>query len=78
LTERTRQIHTNAFHRNDTDVGEVGIFLEPTLAMANHSCVPNAMVHFVGRKAILRAETPIKAGDEIEISYIGAYLVPPS
>lgn len=53
------------------DLGEVGIFLEPTLAMTNHSCVPNAMVQFVGRKAVLRAETPIKAGDEIEISYTG-------
>lgn len=39
--------------------------------MANHSCVPNALVQFVGRKAVLTAERPIKAGDEIEISYIG-------
>ncbi|EQL00233.1 MYND finger family protein [Ophiocordyceps sinensis CO18] len=37
--------------------------------MANHSCVPNAIVQFIGRKAILTAERPIKAGDEIEISY---------
>lgn len=53
------------------DLGQVGIFLEPTLAMANHSCIPNALVQFMGRKAILRAEMPIKAGDEIEISYTG-------
>lgn len=39
--------------------------------MANHSCIPNAMVQFVGRKAILRAEVFIQAGDEIEISYTG-------
>ncbi|KAI5466723.1 hypothetical protein BGZ63DRAFT_468689 [Mariannaea sp. PMI_226] len=63
------KIQTNAFHRYDADLGQVGIFLEPTLAMVNHSCIPNAMVQFVGRKAILRAETPIEAGDEIEISY---------
>ncbi|KAF7546941.1 hypothetical protein G7Z17_g8059 [Cylindrodendrum hubeiense] len=37
--------------------------------MANHSCIPNAMVQFIGRKAILRAESLIQAGDEIEISY---------
>lgn len=55
------------------DLGQVGVFLEPTLAMANHSCVPNAVVQFVGRKAILRAERPIQAGDEIEISYTGAF-----
>ncbi|KAK7430812.1 hypothetical protein QQZ08_002601 [Neonectria magnoliae] len=65
------KIQTNAFHRYDADLGQVGIFLEPTLAMANHSCIPNAMVQFIGRKAILRAETPIQAGDEIEISYTG-------
>lgn len=63
------KIQTNAFHRYDADLGQVGIFLEPTLAMANHSCIPNAMVQFIGRKAILRAESPIQAGDEIQISY---------
>lgn len=51
----------------------MGIFLEPTLAMANHSCVPNAMVQFVGRTAVLRAERPIEAGEEIEISYTGSH-----
>jgi SET and MYND domain-containing protein len=39
--------------------------------MANHSCIPNAMVQFVGRRAVLRAETDIQAGQEIEISYTG-------
>ncbi|KAF4963161.1 hypothetical protein FSARC_8787 [Fusarium sarcochroum] len=63
------KIQTNAFHRYDADLGQVGIFLGPKLAMANHSCIPNAMVQFVGRKAILRAEKPIKVDDEIEISY---------
>ncbi|CVL10347.1 hypothetical protein LB506_000214 [Fusarium annulatum] len=63
------KIQTNAFHRYDADLGQVGIFLEPKLAMANHSCIPNAMVQFVGRKAILRAEKPIKVDEEIEISY---------
>ncbi|KND90266.1 Histone-lysine N-methyltransferase SMYD3 [Tolypocladium ophioglossoides CBS 100239] len=63
------KIQTNAFHRYDADLGQVGIFLEPTLAMANHSCVPNALVQFIGRTAVLRAERPIEAGEEIEISY---------
>ncbi|XEU98688.1 hypothetical protein FSHL1_003975 [Fusarium sambucinum] len=63
------KIQTNAFHRYDTDLGQVGIFLGPKLAMANHSCVPNAMVQFIGRKAVLRAEKPINIDDEIEISY---------
>ncbi|PHH83960.1 hypothetical protein CDD83_2727 [Cordyceps sp. RAO-2017] len=63
------KIQTNAFHRHDADLGQVGLFLEPTLAMANHSCVPNALVRFVGRTAVLVAERPIEAGDEVEISY---------
>ncbi|KHN94462.1 MYND finger family protein [Metarhizium album ARSEF 1941] len=63
------KIQTNAFHRWDADLGQVGVFLEPTLAMANHSCIPNAVVQFIGRKAVLMAERPIEAGDEIEISY---------
>ncbi|KEY65659.1 hypothetical protein S7711_08732 [Stachybotrys chartarum IBT 7711] len=70
------KIQTNAFHRYDVDLGQVGIFLEPTLAMANHSCIPNAFVQFIGRKAILRAETPIEAGQEIEISYTGKLHLP--
>ena len=41
--------------------------------MANHSCIPNAFVQFVGRDAVLRAETPIAAGDEVEISYTGKF-----
>ncbi|KAM0666617.1 hypothetical protein ACQRIU_004472 [Beauveria bassiana] len=63
------KLQTNAFHRFDADLGHVGIFLEPTLAMANHSCLPNAFVQFVGRTAVLRAESRIQNGDEIEISY---------
>ncbi|OAA80657.1 SET domain protein [Akanthomyces lecanii RCEF 1005] len=63
------KLQTNAFHRFDADLGHVGIFLDPTLAMANHSCIPNAFVQFVGRTAVLRAECRIQKGDEIEISY---------
>lgn len=39
--------------------------------MVDHSCVPNAIVAFSKRKAFLRAVNPIKAGEEITISYIG-------
>lgn len=53
------------------DTGQAGIFLHPKLAMVNHSCVPNAAVSFSGRKAFLRAELPLKEGDEVTISYIG-------
>lgn len=39
--------------------------------MINHSCLPNAIVQLIGGNVILRAETAVKAGDEIEISYTG-------
>jgi SET and MYND domain-containing protein len=64
-------LQTNAFDRRDKDVGAAGVFLDVDLAMANHSCVPNAYVCFVGRTAALRAEREIKVGEEIVISYIG-------
>ena len=70
LTSETK-IQTNSFDRNDGDTGDTGTFLHPTLAMANHSCIPTALVAFAGRRAYLRAVTPIKTGDEITISYIG-------
>lgn len=68
------KIHTNSFDRSDVDVAYTGTFLDAQLAMANHSCVPNAIVAFAGRKAFLRAEQAIQAGDEITISYIGECL----
>ncbi|KUI62316.1 SET domain and MYND-type zinc finger protein 6 [Cytospora mali] len=64
------KIQTNSFDRTDVDTGQAGIFLHPTLAMINHSCIPNANVVFVKRQALLRAEAPIREGDEINISYI--------
>lgn len=65
------KIQTNAFNRLDADTGMAGIFLDPVLAMVNHSCVPNAFVGFDKRTAMLRAERDIQVGEEIEISYCG-------
>lgn len=67
-------LQTNAFDRRDEDVGAAGVFLDVDLAMANHSCVPNAYVVFAGRAAVLRAERDIAVGEEVEISYIGRSL----
>ncbi|KAK0671160.1 hypothetical protein QBC41DRAFT_59708 [Cercophora samala] len=64
------QIQTNAFNRLDADTGMSGIFLDPALARVNHSCVPSAFIGFDKRAATLRAERPIKEGEEITISYI--------
>ena len=50
-----------------------GIFLDASLSMINHSCVPNAFIGFDKRTAMLRAERDIALNDEIEISYIGMW-----
>ncbi|OHE93620.1 MYND finger [Colletotrichum orchidophilum] len=64
------KLQTNAFSRSEEYHETGGIFLDTRLAMMNHSCCPNAMVQFDGRKATLRAMSFIESGDEIEISYI--------
>ncbi|KAI0908892.1 hypothetical protein F4823DRAFT_460308 [Ustulina deusta] len=64
----------NSFNRLDEDVGQTGLFMNPALAMVNHSCTPNAFVQFIGRRAVLRAYQEIKKGEEIEISYIDCNL----
>ncbi len=44
--------------------------LYPVGAMVNHSCTPNAMQSFAGRRIVFRAIRPIAAGDEVTISYV--------
>ncbi|KAI1280066.1 hypothetical protein F5Y07DRAFT_22506 [Xylaria sp. FL0933] len=64
----------NSFSRLDEDIGQTGLFMHPALAMVNHSCIPNAFVQFIGRKAVLHAYQEIKKDEEIEISYIDCNL----
>ncbi|KAI1734781.1 hypothetical protein F4680DRAFT_462215 [Xylaria scruposa] len=64
----------NSFNRLDEDVEQTGLFMNPALAMVNHSCTPNAFVQFVGRKAVLHAYREIGKDEEIEISYIDCNL----
>ncbi|KAI0858518.1 SET domain-containing protein [Xylaria cubensis] len=64
----------NSFNRLDEDIEQTGLFMNPALAMVNHSCIPNAFVQFVGRKAVLHAYQEIRKDEEIEISYIDCNL----
>ncbi|KAI1334747.1 SET domain-containing protein [Xylariaceae sp. FL0016] len=64
------KLQVNAFNRLDEDIGQSGLFMNPGLAMVNHSCVPNAYVQFIGSAAILHASQEIGEGEEVEISYI--------
>ncbi|KAI0022574.1 hypothetical protein F4780DRAFT_184270 [Xylariomycetidae sp. FL0641] len=68
------KLQVNSFNRLDADVGQAGLFLNPALAMVNHSCVPNAFVQFHGRVAMLHASQEIREGEEVVISYIENHL----
>ncbi|TVY18552.1 SET domain and MYND-type zinc finger protein 6 [Lachnellula arida] len=61
---------TNAFRATLPDDTPIGLCYEPTLALANHSCVPNAFIMFDGRGVSLMALDPIRAGEQIFISYV--------
>jgi hypothetical protein len=60
----------NAFSATLADDERVGLCFEPKIALANHSCCPNAAVVFNGRTASLRALDTIKSSEQIFISYI--------
>ena len=47
-----------------------GVGLYPVGAMLNHSCMPNAMQSFVGRRIVFRALQPTAVGQEATISYV--------
>ncbi|KAI1103304.1 hypothetical protein F4804DRAFT_232766 [Jackrogersella minutella] len=66
----TCRLQVNSFSRLDADIGQGGMYVNAALAMINHSCIPNAFVQFVGRKAILHADREIKKGEEITITYV--------
>ena len=61
---------TNAFRATLADDTPVGLCFEPTVALANHSCYPNAVVLFDGRCLSLRALNSIQKGEEILVSYV--------
>ncbi|WFD28422.1 hypothetical protein MNAN1_003433 [Malassezia nana] len=44
LLELVCQWHTNAFTLTDAQLDPIGVSLDPTVALLNHSCVPNAVV----------------------------------
>ncbi|KAK5166907.1 uncharacterized protein LTR77_007636 [Saxophila tyrrhenica] len=48
----------------------LGLVLDPSTAVMNHSCSPNAVVVFDGPKLSVRVLERVQQGDEITISYI--------
>lgn len=66
------EMRINGFRAVLPDDTPIGLCYEPTLALANHSCAPNAFILFDGRCVSLKALNPIKKDDDIFISYVDA------
>lgn len=64
------QILINTHKLATPTLDPIGLYLSPLLAQANHSCAPNCTIIFAGRVASLRSIAPIKAGDELTLTYI--------
>jgi hypothetical protein len=58
----------------DDDAGRpaevvVGTALLAGVSMFNHSCIPNCVVSFVGRTALVRTTRAVAAGEQLHVSY---------
>ncbi|KAL2339833.1 hypothetical protein Fmac_007773 [Flemingia macrophylla] len=54
----------------DSELRPVGTGLYPVISIINHSCLPNCVLIFEGRLALVRAMQHIPTGTEVLISYI--------
>lgn len=69
IIEYAGMLFINQYTRCDDLGRQAGYIFDPTLALINHSCVPNAFLLFRGRKVHLVCWKPINDGDEVFLSY---------
>ncbi|KAG5356595.1 N-lysine methyltransferase SMYD2 [Yarrowia sp. C11] len=69
ILEYAGMLFINQYTRCDDLGRQAGYVFDPTLALINHSCVPNAYLLFRGRKVHLVCWKPINDGDEVFLSY---------
>lgn len=60
----------NAHTISDAELRPLGTGLYPVISIINHSCLPNSVLVFDGRSAVVRALEPMAKGTEVLISYI--------
>ncbi|KAK6132375.1 hypothetical protein DH2020_033896 [Rehmannia glutinosa] len=60
----------NAHTICDSELRPLGTGLYPVISIINHSCLPNSVLVFEGRLAVVRAMQHIPKGTEVLISYI--------
>ncbi|KNA09525.1 hypothetical protein SOVF_152750 [Spinacia oleracea] len=70
VTENFSKLACNAHSICDSELRPLGTGLYPVISVINHSCLPNAVLMFEGKTAVVRAVQPIPKGSEVLISYI--------
>ncbi|KAI9200819.1 hypothetical protein LWI28_013750 [Acer negundo] len=70
IAENFSKLACNAHTICDSELRPLGTGLYPVISIINHSCLPNAVLVFEGRFAVVRAVQHIPKGGEVLISYI--------
>ncbi|KAI9106463.1 hypothetical protein K1719_021991 [Acacia pycnantha] len=70
ITEIFSKFACNAHTICDSELRPLGTGLYPVISIINHSCLPNSVLVFEGRSAVVRAVQHISKGSEVLISYI--------
>ncbi|OLY77947.1 Histone-lysine N-methyltransferase SMYD3 [Smittium mucronatum] len=64
------KLEINSFSLLDSECNNLGIGLYTSGFIFNHSCRPNCVSFFNGKKMIVRAVSPISINEELTISYL--------
>jgi len=81
LTPPPEQFMTNSFTLSSPSLSALGVAINPTVALCNHACWPNAAVVFPdGSKGGMQvvALRPIGEGEEVGLPPISLPAPPPS
>jgi SET and MYND domain-containing protein len=64
------KLRCNSFNISDAEFKPIGVGLYPTAAMLNHSCAPNCVALFRGKRLELRTICKIQNESELTLAYI--------
>ncbi|KAI3464464.1 hypothetical protein Pfo_021127 [Paulownia fortunei] len=70
IAENFSKLACNAHTICDSELNPLGTGLYPVISIINHSCLPNSILAFEGRLAVVRAMQHIPKGTEVLIGYI--------
>ncbi|KAL8485506.1 hypothetical protein ACS0TY_027698 [Phlomoides rotata] len=70
IAEFFSKLACNAHTICDGELRPLGTGLYPVISIINHSCLPNSVLVFEGRQAVVRAMQNIQKGTEVLISYV--------